>query len=100
MMANKAVNTFGKDKSKVAAILILFAMSAMLVLSGLFFTIYSIYTQSTFRVLNSDIPGYIFGAIVLYLGIRYFRSVFKLKNEVYKTSSKFSWSNFRKGSKK
>ena len=37
-----------------------------------------------------------FGAVVAFLGIRYLLSVRKLKGDVYKTTSQFSWSNFKK----
>lgn len=96
MAANKNYETGGKDTGKVVVISLLLALSGSLIISGAFFCVYSIYTNTTFRVLNSNIPGVIFGAVVLYLGIRYFLSVFKLKKELYKSTAQFSWSNFRK----
>jgi CO dehydrogenase/acetyl-CoA synthase epsilon subunit len=40
--------------------------------------------------------GSIFGAMAAFLGARYFLSVKKLKAEVYKESSRFSLSNFKR----
>ena len=67
----------------------------------MFFTIFSLVNHISFKILNSSVPGALFGLLVLYLGIRYYFSVIKLKEEVFKASSKFSWSNFKgKKSKK
>jgi len=43
-------------------------------------------------------PGVVFGMVILFLGIRYFLSLSKLKDEVYKSSG-FSWSNFKREKK-
>ena len=95
MMTIKASNTIGKEKSKIISVAILYSLSGALVISGTFFSIYSFMTNTTFRVLNTDVPGVIFGAAVVYFGIRNFQSVNKLKKELYQTTDKFSWSNFR-----
>lgn len=96
MAALRNYESNGKDKGKVVVVSLLLALSGSLIVSGAFFCVYSIYTNTTFRVLNSNIPGVIFGATVLYLGIRYFRSVLKLRKELYKSTAQFSWSNFRR----
>ncbi len=64
--------------------------------SGIIFGIYSWVNDISFKVLNTNVPGLIFGALVAYLGVRYFLSVIKLKKELYKESSVFAWSNFKK----
>ena len=40
--------------------------------------------------------GAVLGLLVLYLGIKYYLSVTKLKGELFKASAKFSWSHFIK----
>lgn len=84
------------DKSKTAAVSILLMISIAIIASSLYFIVYSLNYNIIFKILNTNISGVFFGATVLYLGIRYFISVQKLKKEVYKPDSKFSWSNFRK----
>lgn len=81
--------------SKKVIIGFLYTVSAAIVLLGVFYSIYSYICHISFRVLNTNVPGSIFGAVVAYLGIRYFLSVNQLKRELYKSSSKFSWSNFK-----
>jgi hypothetical protein len=45
--------------------------------------------------MNNQIHGAVFGIVIIFLGARYFLSVQKLKGEVYKSISRFSWGNFR-----
>lgn len=78
----------------------LFAFTVLIMLSGVFFIIFSLVNHISFTVLNSNIHGAIFGLLVSYFGIRNFLSVKKLKTEVYKDSSRFSWSNFKKNTKR
>ena len=89
------------DKKKVIFVSLLYLTSMVIIFLGMFFTIFSLVNNISIKILSSSVPGAIFGLLVLYLGIRYYFSVTKLKEEVSKTSSKFSWSNFkRKKSKK
>lgn len=83
------------DKSKIILVFILFTMSVAIIISGVFFTIYSLYYNISFLIINTYVSGIFFGLAALYLGVRYFMSVLKLKREVYK-SSRFSWHNFKK----
>jgi hypothetical protein len=88
-------------KSKVIALNILFVTTLVIIFLGIFFSIFSLVNDIHFRVLNASISGTAFGLLVLYLGIRYYFSVTKLKEELFNASSKFSWSNFKsKKSKK
>lgn len=70
--------------------------------SGLFFTVYSLATNITIKVLSVPMPGFVFGLLVAYLGLRYFLQVRDLRRDLCDPSAKFSWSNFkfRKNSKK
>jgi hypothetical protein len=85
---------------KVVSIMILIIISVIIIISGTFFSILSLVNNIYFTVLNSPIHGAIFGLAVIFLGVRYFLSVQKLKAEVYKSTSKFSWNNFKKKARK
>lgn len=87
------------DKGKIFAIYGLYTFAAIIAITGVIFSIYSLINNVSFPVLNTNIPGVVFGLVVTFLGVRYFLSVNKLKSEVYKKSSKFSWSNFKKDKK-
>ena len=82
-------------KGKVAMIVILYVMSVLIMLLGAGFGIYSMITGAQMNVMSSEIPGFVFGMVILFLGVRYFMSLSKLREEVMKSSG-FSWSNFRK----
>ncbi|HEX2927607.1 MAG TPA: hypothetical protein VHP38_15340 [Ruminiclostridium sp.] len=82
--------------SKKVSIIALSVLSAGIFVSGIFFIFYSWIHDTTFKVLNTNVPGIIFGLVVAYLGFRYLLSVSKLKKELYKESAVFSWRNFRK----
>jgi membrane associated rhomboid family serine protease len=84
------------EKSKVITINILFITTLIIIFSGIFFSIFSLINNIHFEVLSSSISGAIFGILVLYLGIRYYLSVTKLKEELYRSSAKFSWRNFKR----
>ena len=84
------------ESGKAISIMALLITSILIILLGACFSVYSIVNNVSFTVLSSQIHGSIFGLIITFLGARYFLSVQKLKAEVYKTTSKFSWSNFKK----
>jgi hypothetical protein len=83
------------ERNKAVSITSLFIGSIAIILTGVIFCINSILNNISFMVLGSGIHGSVFGLVVTFLGIRYFVSVRKLKTEVYKKSSRFSWSNFK-----
>lgn len=80
---------------KIISIYTLFTVSIIIALLGMLFSVYSLSFNISFKVLNTTVPGVIFGLVVAYLGIRYFFLVRKLKSEVFKTGTRFSWSNFK-----
>lgn len=82
------------DKKKVVAITALMIASIAIILVGVALIGFGVMNGISYTVLNSQINAAVFGLLILFLGIRYFMAVRKLKTEVYKTSSKFSWSNF------
>ena len=83
------------DRSKTTSITFLFGMAALIFLSGAAFTLYSVLADVQFPMLGSEVHGAVLGAILMFLGIRYLLSVRKLSTEVYRSSSRFSWENFR-----
>lgn len=95
MKTQSAQKVKTQDMSKKVTVNILFLMSVAISLSGAFFFVYSLIFNISFKVINTNVSGAIFGFVVLYLGIRYFMMVEKLKNEVYGTASRFTWSNFK-----
>lgn len=84
------------DKSKIVAIMMLTLLSIAIIVAGVSFCIYSLICNIEFMVLGNLIHGAVFGLVISFLGVRYFLSVKKLKGIVYKSTSQFSWSNFRK----
>jgi len=91
--------SFPVDSKKKTIIAILFTVAGAICVSGMFFSIYSYVNNISFLVINTRVPGLIVGVAVLYLGVRYFISLIKLKNELYKPTSRFSWNNFKKNKK-
>jgi phosphoglycerol transferase MdoB-like AlkP superfamily enzyme len=79
-----------------APMLVLGMISVMIILSGVAFGIYSIIYRTSFQVLNADIPGYIFGAVAVFLGIRYIKAVIAFYRSIKNSGSVFSWRNFVK----
>ncbi len=93
-------NGMPADGSKKTVVALLFVTAGAVSVSGAFFCIYSLACGISFPVFGVQMPGALFGAAVLYLGIRYLIMVFRLKQEVYKPASRFSWDNFRGKKKK
>lgn len=84
------------NKSKLLSINILFISSLIIIFLGIFFSIFSLMNNLYFHILSSKMSGVVLGLLVFYLGIKYYLSVEKLKSELFKTSSRFSWRNFKK----
>ena len=87
-------------KNKIFIMNLLMAATITIMFLGLFFSAFSVINNITFRVIRSNVPGAILGMMVFYLGLRYYFLVAKLKPEVYKNSSGFSWSNFKREKKR
>ena len=97
-MVKSTAVTPSMAKGKVVMIVILYVMSVLIMLLGAGFSAYSAINGVQMQVMTSTIPGFIFGMVILFLGIRYFMSLSKLRDEVMKSSG-FSWENFRKEKK-
>jgi ABC-type glucose/galactose transport system permease subunit len=91
----KQRTTASVPMNKVIAIWLLSATTVLITLMGLSFMVYSILYNVSFAVLQSTVPGAVFGAVIAFLGVRYFLAVRKLRIRLYGTNSQFSWKNFR-----
>ncbi|MCE5188660.1 MAG: hypothetical protein LLF75_05710 [Eubacteriales bacterium] len=86
-------------QEKRVLIALLYVIAIVIILLGASFCVYSVINNVQLAILSSSVPGFVFGLVVLFLGVRYVFSLQKLKAEVYSTSSGFAWSNFRKTKK-
>lgn len=86
----------GDSMFKKLVLALLFATNILIIASGTFFTIYAYRNNITFLVLNARMPGFIFGLVTIFLGIRYIRALLNLRKEISAPEIKFSWSNFLK----
>lgn len=95
---NKNVNTENANQMMIKKWILssLYLLSAFIMLSGIFFTAYSLIADISFPIFGTQVHGFVFGLLVFYLGLRYFLSVKNIKEELLKPSSKFSWKNFNK----
>ena len=91
---NSKTQTVARNKKLVIFALTVF--SVVIIFTGSLFCIYSMVYGIRFTVLNNPVHGVVFGLLVIYLGFRYFFAVRKLKVEVYKPTSDFSFRNFIK----
>ena len=96
MKMQSKTSEFPVEPRKKIVIAVLFVFATAICVSGTVFSVYSFLNNISFQVLNTQIPGIVFGVVILFLGIRYLISLIKLKNEVYKPTSRFSWDNFKK----
>ena len=91
----KAQAAGGVTTGKVVAIGLLFITSGLIALLGIGFCVYSILHQVEFTVMQNQIPGAVFGAVIAFLGVRYFLAVRRLRKDVYRSTSRFSWDHFK-----
>ena len=87
----------GQDKrGKQAMIVALLVGAALITGSGLWFAVYSVLNNVSFRVMNTSIPGFVLALLVIYFGLRSLLSVKKLSQVIMKDAAHFSWSNFKR----
>jgi hypothetical protein len=87
----------GQDKSgKTALVAALFAGAAAITCSGLWFAVYSVMNNISFKVMKTNLPGIALALLVVYFGIRAILSVKKLSGVILQESSYFSWNNFKR----
>lgn len=80
---------------KRAAVAALYAGAAAIVAAGLGFGVYAWLNRVVFTAMGMDIPGVVFAAFAVFLGIRYFLSVRKLSGRLREASEGFRWQHFR-----
>lgn len=85
----------GIRTGKRVAISLLYMASALIGIMGVAFCVYSQIYDVQIAVMQSSIPGTVFGAVIAFLGVRYFLAVGKLRKEVFRSTSRFSWNNFK-----
>jgi hypothetical protein len=88
------------DRKKKGILLGLYLMTLIIFFLGVYFSAFSMLNQITFHVLSAEVPGFVFGLLVAYLGIRNYFQVSKFKTQFYKSTASFSWKNFRKNPNK
>lgn len=88
--------TVGQNRQKKVIVNSLYLGAMFIMFLGFFFSAFSVLNDIRLQVLNVSIPGFIFGMLVVYLGIRYYFMISDFKIEFYKSTEKFSWSNFKK----
>lgn len=87
------------EQKKVVLIGLLFGTSVVIILLGAVIGIMSYLNNIKMTVLTIPVPCAFLGLVIMFLGVRYFLSVQKLKQEVYRSDAIFSWNNFKKSSK-
>ena len=96
----KDMNAKGKEQTvetkKIVVISVLLIASVAIIGIGALLVVSGAVYGVNYTVMNSQINGAVFGLVMVFLGIRYFLSALKLRAEVYKTSSHFSWNNFKR----
>ncbi|MEZ0536681.1 hypothetical protein ACAG39_05445 [Caldicellulosiruptoraceae bacterium PP1] len=80
--------------SKRIAIATLYIFDLLIILSGFLYCIYNIQTKVKFHLFGTQVPGYIFGIVSIYIGIRNFKAVQKLNRQIISNNAKFSLRNF------
>lgn len=85
----------GNPFGKVLAIGALGAVAAAIAALGLLYGIYGLLSGIAFPMLGTTVPGWLFGAIALFLGIRYLASVRRLWTAVRAPTARFELRNFR-----
>lgn len=82
--------------NKKRSILILLVINILIVLTGVAFSIYSYFYNVNYLILNTTVAGYVLGLVVVFLGVRYLRSLRKLWKNISGSDVVFSWNNFKK----
>ena len=88
------------DSKKTIIVYFLYMGTMIIMFLGIFFGAFSVINDISIPILNTTVPGIVFGMLVTYLGVRYYLMVSNFKTEFYKSNDKFSWSNFKREKKK
>ena len=85
--------------NKRFAIIFLFTLDILILISGITLTIYNYINNVSYLILRTTVPGFLLGAVVVFIGIRYFKSILRVRNNVYKDNLSFDWGNFKREKK-
>lgn len=83
--------------TKGAMIAFLTAVNSAIVFLGLWYTTASIAAQNKVLVFGVEIPAFLLGFAVVYIGVRSYIKLFRLFNKLKNPMLKFSWQNFKGG---
>lgn len=84
-----------EEKHKKLMIQFLYFGAFTILFSGFFFCAFSVMNDIHLKVLNTSIPGFVFGLPVIYFGIKLYFRVTKFKTELMKNHYIFNWNNFK-----
>lgn len=80
---------------KRCAVILLMTVAVIITVLGAIFGVYTLINNVTYKVLSTDVPGFIFGAVIVFLGVRYCLSTIKLYKKISQEHRPFSWANFK-----
>lgn len=83
----------GADHAYPAPIMALYAGAIIISLSGAALIVISVIRHISYPIMGNPVHGAVFGAIISFLGIRYFFSVKKLHRQIDSSGAFFSWKN-------
>lgn len=76
------------------AVRMLYAGAAVITAMGVLLCVAGFVFKLHVSAMNNSIPVAIFGAVIAFLGVRYWRSVGVLASDLRENPSEFSWQNF------
>lgn len=82
--------------TKSLIIAVLAAVNSAVITLGLWFTSANISGQ-TIPVFGVEIPAFLLGFAIIYIGVRSLIKLFRLYNKLKDPELKFSWQNFKGG---
>lgn len=85
--------------NKRFAIILLVTIDILILISGIFLTISNYVNNIEYKIFNTTLPGFLLGVVVIFIGARYFRSILRMKKNIYSNNLSFSWGNFKKQKK-
>lgn len=83
--------------SRAAILALLSAINTVVVVLGLWFTSTSIAEHNKMPVFGVEIPAYLLGFMVVYIGVRSYIKLFRLFKTLKNPELRFSWQNFKGG---
>ncbi|MHB9094295.1 MAG: hypothetical protein ACYC21_06450 [Eubacteriales bacterium] len=82
---------------RAAVLAVLTAINSTIVALGLWYTSATINGQTKIPIFGVEIPAFLLGFMVVYIGVRSYIKLFRLCKKLNNRELKFSWQNFRGG---